>query len=175
MLLNTSLTSTPSVLVQLLLSAIEKREIDLLKNDLFLASLCLHPRYKVFIYEIDQIVAAQHLQQTWDSLLQQEVASDLSGTEPDSSKTSSTNDDLDILIKARGKAAQQHRQSFTSVSSTSNNAMQRSSIMVLLNSFANELRLGKTKVFRYTGNNLKKVSGSYMNFLKSYWRFQRLK
>ena len=73
------LTSTPSPLGQLLLSAMEKRETDLLKNDLFLASLYLNFRYKVFISEIDQIVASQHLQQTWDrlKLLEQEVASDL--------------------------------------------------------------------------------------------------
>ena len=83
-------------------------------------------------------------------MLQQEVASDLSGTEPDSPETSSTDDDLDIQIKARKKAAQQHRQSFTLVISTSNNAMQRNSIMELLNSFANEPRLGKNKnVLRY--------------------------
>ena len=39
-------------------------------------------------------------------------------------------------MKAREKAAQQHRQSFTSVVSTFNNTMQRNSIIVLLNSFA---------------------------------------
>ena len=122
----------------------------------------------MFISEIDQIVATQHLQQTWDpvKLLQQEIASDLSGTEPDSSKTSSADNDLDILIKAREKAVGQHLQSFTSVISTSNNAMQRNSIMVLLNFFANEPRLGKNEMFCDTGNNLKKVSGSYRNFLR---------
>ena len=131
----------------------------------------------MFISEIDKIVATQYLQQTWDrlKLLQQQVASDLSGTEPDSFETSSADDDLDILIKAREKAPQQHRQSFTSVISTSNNAMQRNSIMVLLNSFANKSRLEKNKMFCDTGNNLKKVSGSYRNFLKYYWQFQRLK
>ena len=46
----------------------KKREIELLKNDLFLASLYLDPRYKMFISEIDKIVATQHLQQTWDRL-----------------------------------------------------------------------------------------------------------
>ena len=112
----------------------EKRETDLLKNDRFLAFLYLDPRYKVFISEIDQIVATQHLQQTWDrlKLLQQEVASDLFGTESDSSETPSAHDDLDILIEAREKAAQKRRQSFTSVIFTSNNAMQRNLIMVLL-------------------------------------------
>ena len=127
----------------------ERRETELLKNDLFLASLYLDPRHKMFISEIDQIFATQHLQQTWDrlKLLQQELPSDLSGTEADSSKTSSTDDDLDILIKSREKAAEQNRQSFTSVIFTSNNAMQRNSIMVLLYSFANEPRLGKTKIF----------------------------
>ena len=58
------LTSMSSLLAQLLLSAIEKRETDLLKNDLFLAFLYLDPRYKVFISEIDQIVATHHLQET---------------------------------------------------------------------------------------------------------------
>ena len=53
--------------------------------------------------------------------------------------------DLDILMKAREKAAEQNRQSFISVIFTSNNAMQRNSIMVLLNSFANKPRLGKNK------------------------------
>ena len=102
------LTSASFLLAQLLLSAMEKRETELLKNDLFLASLYLDPRYKTFISEIDQIVATQHLQQTWDrlKLLQQKLPSDLSGIEVDSSKTSSTDDDLDILIKAREKAAE---------------------------------------------------------------------
>ena len=92
------LTFTSSLLAQLLLSAVEKRETDFVKNDLFFAFLYFDPRYKVFIFAIDQIVATQHLQQTWDSLklLQQEVASDLSGTEPDSSEISSADDDLDI-------------------------------------------------------------------------------
>ena len=101
----------------------------------------------MFISEIDQIVATQHLQQTWDrlKLLQQKLPSDLSSTEVDSCETSSTNDDLDILIKAREKAADQNRQSFTSVIFASNNAMQRNSIMVLLNSFVNEHRLGKNE------------------------------
>ena len=101
----------------------------------------------MFISEIDQIVATHHLQQTWDrlKLLQQELTSDLSGTEVDLSETSSTDDDLDILIKAREKAAEQSRQFFTLVIFTSNNAMQRNSIMVLLTSFANEPRLGKNK------------------------------
>ena len=60
----------------------EKRETDLLKNELFLASLHFDPRYKVLISKIDQIVVIQHLQQTLDrlKLLQQDVASDLSGT-----------------------------------------------------------------------------------------------
>ena len=60
--------------------------------------------------EIDQIVSNQHWQQTWDrlKLLQQVEASDLSGTELDSSKTSSADDDLDIRVKEREKAAQQH-------------------------------------------------------------------
>ena len=104
------LTSTSFLLAQLLLSVMEKREADLLKNDLFLALLYLNPRYKVCISEIEQFVATQHLQQTWDrlKLLQQEIASTLSATEPDSSETSSADDDLDILIKAREKAAQQH-------------------------------------------------------------------
>ena len=107
------------------------------------------PRYKLFISEIDQVFATQHLQQTWDrlKLLQQQLPSNLSGTEVDSSETSSTDDDLDILIKAREKAAEQNRQSFTSVIFTSNNAMQRNSIMVLLNSFANEPRSGKNENF----------------------------
>ena len=107
----------------------------------------LDPRYKIFISEIDQIVATQHLQQTWDrlKLLQQELPSNLSGTDIDSSKTSNTDENLDILIKAREKAAEQNRQSFTSVIFTSNNAMQRNSIMVLLNSFANKPRLGKNE------------------------------
>ena len=124
-----------------------KKETELLKNDLFLASLYLDPRYKMFVSEIDQIVATQHLQQTWDrlKLLQQELPSNLSGTKVNSSKTLSTDDDLDILIKAREKAVEQNRKSFTSVIFTSNSAMQRNSIMVLLNSFANEPRLGKNK------------------------------
>ena len=139
-----------SPLAQLLLSAMKKSETELFKNDLFLASLYLDPRYKMFISEIDQIVANQHLQQTWDrlKLLQQELPSDLSGTEVDSSKTSSTDDDLDILIKAREKTAEQNLSifhSFTSVIFTSNNAMRRNFIMVLLNSFANEPRLGKNE------------------------------
>ena len=52
----------------------------------------------MFISETDQIIATQHFQQTWNrlKLLQQEVASDLSGTELDSSETSSADDDLDI-------------------------------------------------------------------------------
>ena len=62
------ITSTSSVLAQLLLSAMKTRETNLLKNDLFLASLYLDPTYKVFISEIDQIVATQHLQQTWGRL-----------------------------------------------------------------------------------------------------------
>ena len=62
------LTSTSFLLAQLLLSAMEKREADLLKNDLFLAFLYLNPRYKVFISEIEQFVATQYLQQTWDHL-----------------------------------------------------------------------------------------------------------
>ena len=64
----------------------------------------------MFISKIDQIVAIQHLQQTLDclKLLQQEVASDLFGTEPNLSETSSADDDLDKLIKAREKTAQQH-------------------------------------------------------------------
>ena len=69
----------------------------------------------MFISEIDQIVATQHLQQIWDrlKLLQQELPSNLSGTEVDSSETfRSTDDDLDILIKAREKAAEQNQQSF---------------------------------------------------------------
>ena len=78
-------------------------------------------------------------------LLQQELPSDLSVTEVDSSETLSTNDDLDILIKAREKAAGQNRQSFTSVIFAFDNAMQRNSILVLLNSFANELRLEKNE------------------------------
>ena len=75
----------------------------------------LDPRYKMFISEMNQIVATQHFQQTWDrlKLLQQELPSNLFGTEADSSKTSSTDDDLDILIKAREKTAEQNRQSFT--------------------------------------------------------------
>ena len=92
------------------------------------------------------------MQQTWDrlKLLQQEIVSDLSGTEPDSSETSSADDDVDILIETREKAAQQHRQSYTSVSSTFNDAMQRNSIMVLVNSFGNEPRLGKNEnISRY--------------------------
>ena len=146
------LVSTSSRLEQLLLSAMEKRETDLLKNDLFLASLYLDPQCKVFISKIDQIVATQHLQQTWDrlKLLQQEIASDLSGADPDSSETSSADDDFDTLIEAREKAAQQHRQSFTSVISTFHNAIQRNLFMVLLNSFANEPELGKNEhVLRY--------------------------
>ena len=80
----------------------------------------------MFISEIDQIIANQHLQQIWDrlKLLQQELPSDLSGTEVDSSKTLSTDDDLDILIKAREKTAEQNLSnfhSFTSVIFTSNN------------------------------------------------------
>ena len=171
------LTFTSYPLAQLLLSAMEKRETELLKHDQFLASLYLDPRYIMFISKIDQIVATQHLQQTWDrlKLLQQELPSDLSGTEVDSSKTLSTDDDLDILIKAREKAAEQNQKSFTSVIFTSNYAMQRDSIMVLLNSFANEPNWEKAKKFCNTWNNLKKVSGSYMDFLKQYWRFQRLK
>ena len=119
----------------------EKRKTDLLKNDLFLASFYLDPRCKAFISEIDQIVATQYLQQTWShvKLLQQGVASDLSGTQSDSSKTFSTDDDLDMLT------AQQHRQSFTSMISPSNNAMQSNSIMVLFSSFANKARLGKKR------------------------------
>ena len=77
--------------------------------------------------------------------MQQELPSDLSGKEVNSSETSSTHGDLDILNKAREKAAEQNRQSFTSVIFAFNNAMQRNSIMVLLNSFANELRLGKNE------------------------------
>ena len=60
--------SSSFLLAQLLLSAMEKKETDLLKNDLFLASSFLHPRYKVLISESDEIVATQHLQQTWDRL-----------------------------------------------------------------------------------------------------------
>ena len=41
-------------------------------------------------------------------LLQQQLSSDLSGTEVDSSKTSTNDDDLDKLIKAREKAAEQN-------------------------------------------------------------------
>ena len=54
----------------------------------------------MYISKIDQIFAAQYLQQTWDhlKLWQQEAASNLSDTEPDSSETSSTDNDLDILI-----------------------------------------------------------------------------
>ena len=102
------LTSKSSPLAQLLLSAMEKRQTEVLKNDLFLASLYLDPRCKWFISEINQIVATQHLQQTWDrlKLLQQELPSYISGAEVDSSETSSTDDDLDILIKAREKAAE---------------------------------------------------------------------
>ena len=58
------LTSASFQLAQLLLSAMEKRETNLLKNNLCLASLYLDPRYKVFISDIDQIVATKHLQQT---------------------------------------------------------------------------------------------------------------
>ena len=99
-----------SPLAQLLLSATEKSETELLKNNLFMASLYLDPRYKMFISEIDQIVANQHLQQIWDrlNLLQHELPSDLSGTKVDLSKTSSTDNDLDILIKAREKTAEQN-------------------------------------------------------------------
>ena len=106
----------------------------------------------MFVSIIDQIVATQYLQQTWDclKLLQQEAASDFSGTEPDSFETSSADDDLDMLIEAREKAAQQHGQSFTSVIFTSINATQKNSIMALRNSFANEPRLGKKRnVLRY--------------------------
>ena len=62
----------------------------------------LYPKYKVFIAKMDEVVATQHLQHTWNrlKLLQQEVASDLFGTEPDSFKISSADNDLDILIKA---------------------------------------------------------------------------
>ena len=58
----------------------------------------------MFISEIDQIVATQDLQQTWDriKLLQQEVASNLSGSEPDSSKTSNADDDLDHWFSTGG-------------------------------------------------------------------------
>ena len=62
------LTSTSSLLAQLLLSKMKKRKTDLLKNHLLLAALFLDPRYKVFVSDIDQIIATQHLQQTWDSL-----------------------------------------------------------------------------------------------------------
>ena len=87
------------------------------------------------------------MQQTWDrlKLLQQELPSDLSGTEVVSSETSSTDDDLDIKIEAREKVAEQNRQSFTLVIFTSNNAMQRNSNMMLLNFFANEPRLEKNE------------------------------
>ena len=76
----------------------EKRETDLLKNDLFLALSYLDPRYKMFISVIDQIVVTQHLQQTWNrlKLLRQELPSDSCGTEVDSFETSSNNNDLDI-------------------------------------------------------------------------------
>ena len=147
----------------------QKRNTELLKNDLFLASLYLDPRYKMFISEIVQIVATQYLQQIWDrlKLLQQELPSDLSGTEIASSETSSTDNDLDTdNDHTREKAAEQNRQSFTSVIFTSNNAMQRNFIMVLLNSFAKKPNWEKTKMFSNTGNNLKKVSGISMNFLK---------
>ena len=40
------ITSTSSILAQLLLSAMKKRETNMLKNDLFLASLYLDPRIK---------------------------------------------------------------------------------------------------------------------------------
>ena len=84
---------------------------------------------------------------TWDrlKLLQQKLPSDLSGTEVDSSKTSSTDDDLDILIKAREKAGERNRQSFTLVIFTCNNAMQRNSIVVLHTYFANKPILGKNE------------------------------
>ena len=64
----------------------------------------------MFISDIDHIVANQHLQQTWDrlKLLQQMIAGDLFGAEPDSSEISSADDDLNLLMKAREKAAQQH-------------------------------------------------------------------
>ena len=79
------------------------------------------------------------------------------------SKISSADDDLDIL--SREKAVQQHQQSFTSVISTSSNALQRNSIMVLLNSFVNKPRLGKNeKVLQYWEQF--KESESSMNFLK---------
>ena len=95
----------------------EKRETELLKNDLFLASLCLDPKYKMLFLKLIKLLPTQHLQQTWDrlKLLQQELPSDLSRTEVDSSETSSNDDDLDLLIKAREKAAEQNRQSFTKV------------------------------------------------------------
>ena len=62
----------------------------------------------MFISEIDEIIATQHLQQTWDrlKLLQQELPSNLLGAEVDFFKTSRTDDHLDILIKAREKAAE---------------------------------------------------------------------
>ena len=137
----------------------------MLKNELFLVSSYLDPRYKVFISEIDQTVATNlgllkvvatrgSKQFIWYTV------------EPNSFKISSANNDLDILIKARKKTAQQHLQSFTLVISTSNNAMQRNSIMVLLNCSAKTPDWEKTKMFCDTENNLKIISGSYINFLK---------
>ena len=56
----------------------------------------------------DVIDSTRCISKNIKKLLQQELSSDLSGTEIDSSKISSTDDDLDILIKAREKAAEQN-------------------------------------------------------------------
>ena len=50
------LTSASSPLAQLLLSAMEKRETDLLKNDKFLASLYLDPRYKELFLKLIKLL-----------------------------------------------------------------------------------------------------------------------
>ena len=76
--------------------------------------------------------------------------------EPDSLETSSGDDDLDILIKAREKAAQQHLQSFIAVISTSNNAMQKIRLWCCLTTtLQTSPDWKKTEMFCDTGNNFK--------------------
>ena len=95
---------SPTEFSQLLLSSIKKRELALLENDVFVASIFLDPRYKVLLNEEEKTSAIAHLQNTWISLQNLKSQSinftDQNRISPDLRNSGNDDDDLEVMLKA---------------------------------------------------------------------------
>ena len=96
--------ASPTEFSQLLLSSIKKRELALLENDVFVASIFLDLIYKALLNEEEKTSAIAHIQNTWISL-QNLKSQSLNFTNqnrlyPDLRNYSNDDNDLEVMLKA---------------------------------------------------------------------------